>query len=191
MSIEAKANYNQRLVQRLLISIHDLAEAGCIAQQLLSLRLHDPGVDWESDDFMNGDYWVLKGLTIGMVVSYARPFAASRGHALPKLPDKLLRCLDPEELDLHREVCALRHRAYAHSDSDGYDVTLAVSSDSDFALPLYQALPERLFERSELETFNLMTVKLEGAIEARVNEILQRPSEETEGLTTYFPPQAT
>lgn len=113
--IEAKL----RKFKRLILSYADFKHAKQVSRYVLEQDLHDG----ESND---GGV-LLEALNCSMIVAYCRPFSGN-GRSAPDLPDRLLRCLNAEELEVHNLVMLDRNKVLAHSDADWLDVEPVVWS---------------------------------------------------------------
>lgn len=105
---------SQRLFKRLYISGEDLAMARQFATFLIKKQWHQ--TPWERRGSI---YMQQTAFTSALVIFYARPFTRSAG--LPSFPKRLLR-FDESEEALHKTLLTLRHKVYAHSDDESYEV---------------------------------------------------------------------
>jgi hypothetical protein len=113
-----------RQFNRVLMSYVDFHQAACIAEAILSAKLHDR---------LPSDRFLLEGLNAGMIVAYARPFSGNDKGAkvkVPDLPNRILKGLTLAERELHGAVIKDRNQVVAHSDSRAWNPR-----------PHYQRLP--------------------------------------------------
>jgi hypothetical protein len=100
-----------RLFNRILISYNDFKQAHEIASLLIDGDLYR--------DYPTKNRHLVIALNMAAVVSYSRPFLNSGGElARSRLPGRILRNLNAEELDLHKTVLDDRNTMMAHSDAD-------------------------------------------------------------------------
>lgn len=110
----------QRALRRLVIAQADLLQAAKFAQLILT----QPEVVAEDEREALNRKDMATALSIAMVVAYSRPFLTSKTGRLntstPRLPDKIVRGLAPEQETLHRQLVQQRNQEFAHSDADAY-----------------------------------------------------------------------
>lgn len=117
-----------RQYRRSYIGVDDLLDAYHYAEYTLNNRLHDHGADEDAR-------LILKGLSLAMVVSYARPFLNSRSDGTwpttQRIQERVLKGLSQEERHLHDRIIALRNQELAHSDASAHAVKLTLRTPAD------------------------------------------------------------
>ncbi len=100
-----------RLFNRVLISYNDFKQAHAIASLLLDGDLYR--------DYPRENRQLVIALNMAAVVAYSRPFLNSGSElAHNRLPGRVLRDLNEEEVELHKTVLEDRNTMMAHSDAD-------------------------------------------------------------------------
>jgi len=100
-----------RLFNRILISYNDFKQAHEIASLLIDGDFYR--------DYPRKNRHLVIALNMAAVVAYSRPFLNSGSElAHNRLPGRLLRNLNAEELELHKTVLEDRNTMMAHSDAD-------------------------------------------------------------------------
>lgn len=151
-----------RLYRRLWLAEHALLEAKAAIDEILKARIRIPRNDIAPP--------LLQSLTTALVVAYARPWVASRGHSVAErsLPGTLLRCLTSRQREIHNYLIALRNQHVAHADADVLDLHLRLYPDGHAAILRHFREP---FRRAELNLIRRVIEKIEGAIELRCFEL--------------------
>jgi hypothetical protein len=111
-------------------------------------------------------YQQQAAFTCAMIIAYGRPFTKSRGW--PPFPPALRR-YDALEQALHARLIGLRHKVFAHSDSEGYKIRPWRSKD--FSTTIVGA-PVLKVTRQDAELLQGMTAKLIAAIDQEMKAIL-------------------
>jgi hypothetical protein len=93
------------------------------------------------------------------LTAYARPF--TRSYGWPKIPPELITYERAEE-DLHKQIISLRHKVYAHSDSDSHSVRPRSGS-----FVIVREPPLRL-TAAEATLFQVMTAKIIKSMRGRM-----------------------
>lgn len=100
-----------RLFNRILISYNDFKQAHEIASLLLDGNLYR--------NYPRENRHILIALNMAAIVAYSRPFLDSKGElAYNRLPGKVLKKLNPKEIEVHQAVLNDRNTMMAHSDAD-------------------------------------------------------------------------
>ncbi len=100
-----------RLFNRILISYNDFKQAHEIASLLIDGDFYR--------DYPTKNRHLVIALNMAAVVAYSRPFLNSGSElAHSRLPGRILRNLNAEELELHKTVLDDRNTMMAHSDAD-------------------------------------------------------------------------
>lgn len=140
-----------RLFNRILISYNDFKQAQEIAGLLLEGDLYK--------NYPHENRHLFIALNMAAIIAYARPFGDSKGKlAHNRLPGKVLRILNEEELKVHNMVIEDRNTMMAHSDADAnISIPIVVETNgrkilvpknaSPYAVPL---LPESMKMLSEI-----------------------------------------
>jgi hypothetical protein len=98
-----------RQYKRVLLSYADFKHAKLAATYILDSELHA--------NYPERSYVILEALNCSMIVAYCRPFSGN-ADAVPDLPGRILRALDPEERSIHDAVMRDRNKVLAHSDDE-------------------------------------------------------------------------
>ena len=154
-----------RLYRRLWISRRDLTEAQDILDTILALNLPLPRRDPPSP--------LLNALTIGIVISYSRPFIDSRGCSVVaerKLPGILLRTLSPKQRGIHDSIIQVRNKEIAHSDAEILELSLHLFPGGDSCICRETRAP---FRRQELRVIRKIIDKILDEIERECEKIRQ------------------
>jgi hypothetical protein len=151
----------RRLYSKLYVSCTDIDFARYCAGVLLKKGWH--GMPWERRGTI---YQQQAAFTTSLVTAYARPF--TRSHGWPKIPPELI-IYDRREQELHETIIALRHKVYAHSDSESYSVRPWRSGS--FATDILGSPTLRL-TAAEAALFQVMTAKIMKSMRARMKAIL-------------------
>jgi hypothetical protein len=133
-----RLRHERALYKRVVLAFFDVTEA-CL--YLERLRVADN----------SGDEVMRDAFVTAFVIGYGRCFADSRSGpgALVRLPDRLLRALDPAELALHHRLMNLRNTEFAHSDADAANVQVSpANAPVDFLVPQSRALRTDSLEAS-------------------------------------------
>lgn len=157
----ALSEKQQRLYSKLYVSCTDIDFARYCAGVLLKKGWH--GMPWERRGTI---YQQQAAFTTSLVTAYARPFTRSEGW--PKIPPELI-VYDRPEQELHEHIIALRHKVYAHSDSESYSVRPWRSGS--FATDIIRSPPLRL-TAAEVVLFQAMTTKIMKSIQMRMEAVL-------------------
>lgn len=135
--------------KRLYITLRDLYSAEKFADYILKKGLHH--YPWERRGSVNT---IQASFTCSLIVTYSRPFTRSRG--LPALKP-LGNLYNKTEAELHRKVIKLRHKVYAHSDSDSYKVE---PFDIGGSIVTLERLPFFRLSKPDVSRLNRMIRKL-------------------------------
>ena len=112
-----------RLFKRILISYNDFKQAHEIASLLVDSDLYR--------NYPRENRHLVIALNMAAVVAYSRPFLNSGSDlAHNRLPGRVLRNLNAEELALHETVLEDRNTMMAHSDADA-NVTIPLVMETD------------------------------------------------------------
>jgi hypothetical protein len=112
-----------RLFNRILISYNDFKQAHEIASLLLDGDLYR--------NYPKENRHLVIALNMAAVVAYSRPFLNSGSDlAHNRLPSRVLRILNAEELALHETVIEDRNTMMAHSDADA-NVAIPLVMETD------------------------------------------------------------
>ena len=112
-----------RLFNRILISYNDFKQAHEIASLLLDGDLYR--------NYPKENRHLVIALNMAAVVAYSRPFLNSGNDlAQNRLPGRVLRILNAEELALHERVIEDRNTMMAHSDADA-NVAIPLVMETD------------------------------------------------------------
>ena len=112
-----------RLFNRILISYNDFKQAHEIASLLVAGDLYR--------DYPRQNRHLVIALNMAAIVAYARPFLNSGSDlAHSRLPGRVLRSLNAEELALHKAVLEDRNTIMAHSDADA-NVAIPLVMETD------------------------------------------------------------
>ncbi len=112
-----------RLFNRILISYNDFKQAHEIASLLLDGDLYH--------NYPTKNLVLVIALNMAAVVAYSRPFINSGSDlAHNRLPGRVLRILNAEELELHETVIKNRNTMMAHSDADA-NVSIPLVMETD------------------------------------------------------------
>ena len=106
---------------RLYISLNDLRDARKFAAYIIKRGLHDKKTELRKLEHL--------AFNTALIVSYSRPFKSSqhfKGQGKSSLDGYEHKVLGEAEVELHRQILALRDQAYAHSDArshlfEGFD----------------------------------------------------------------------
>jgi len=122
---------------------------------------------------------ISRGLQTAMVVAYSRPFSGNdeRKHTTGKLRGELLDVFDKDEKTIHSRVLKLRHKVFAHTDSEVRDLKVNVASvmGIPFAMPLSHN-PFVSMSEAELVRFRQMARKLSTRIAEELTKVQERLS---------------
>ncbi|MGZ0079782.1 hypothetical protein [Methylomonas sp. YC3] len=141
----------------------DLDEAKAAAEELLERRIPLPR--------RKQPVPLLMSLTTALVVSYARPFVASRRNssvADTTVPGVLLRTLSSRQRELHEALIELRNKQVAHSDAEVLDMHIRLIPDGDVGI---FRDPRSPFRRDALHTILKVIAKLEIAIDEKCESL--------------------
>jgi hypothetical protein len=112
-----------RLFNRILISYNDFKQAHKIAALILDGDLYR--------NYPTENLVLVIALNMAAVVAYSRPFINSGSDlAHNRLPGRVLRILNAEELELHETVIKNRNTMMAHSDADA-NVSIPLVMETD------------------------------------------------------------
>lgn len=112
-----------RLFNRILISYNDFKQAHEIASLLVAGDLYR--------NYPRENRHLVIALNMAAVVAYSRPFLNSESDlAHSRLPGRVLRNLNAEELALHKTVIENRNTMMAHSDADA-NVAIPLVMETD------------------------------------------------------------
>lgn len=142
--------------KKLHISLIDLTFVQHHANHLLTNELfrgHEKG----NEELYNQQTAFVSAL----IVAYGRIF--TRSEELPKFPMALIQ-YTIEEQQLHDQWMKLRHKLFAHSDSESFHVLVGRSM-------LIKTIPMYHLKRDEVELALTMVEKLRTSIVKRINEI--------------------
>ena len=160
---------NKELYSRLFVSRSDIHFARQCASHILKKGWHSN--PWERRGTI---YFQQSVYTTALIVSYARPFTKSAGW--PSFPTRLLQYTEAER-NLHKKLLKLRHKIYAHSDSENYSIRPQRSGlFSSFTSHLLRE-PFLKISKDEAVQFLEMTAKGIASISDRMEQL--RPSVET------------
>jgi hypothetical protein len=140
---------NAKLYNRLYVSRSDIDFARYCAGVLLKKGWHVQ--PWEKRGTI---YQQQTAFTSALVTAYARPFTKSKGW--PSFPEELIP-YDLAELELHKQLMKMRHKVFAHSDSESYSIK-TFKIENDVAHLLTQ--PTLRLTAKEVKLFQSMTSKL-------------------------------
>lgn len=152
-----------RLYRRLYLARIDLDEARAAAEELLVRRIQLPR--------RKPPVPLLMSLTTALVVSYARPFVASRRNSLiaeTTVPGVLLRTLSRDQRQRHDALIDLRNKQVAHSDAEVLEMHIRLIPDGDVGI--FRA-PRSPFRRDALRSILRIIAKLEDAIDMKCEEL--------------------
>ena len=153
---------DRRQYTKLYASMSDIAFARRCAAHLLKKG-------WNKRPWHRGSiYFQQSAFVTSMIVSYARPFAPSRGK--PVFPRKLIG-YDTDEWTLHADLMERRNKVHAHSDLDQWNVTPWRTPQVHLDLV---GEPWLIIEPEQLVRFLGMTDKITASILQRQKEILAR-----------------
>jgi len=102
------------LYERLYVSANDFRMAKQYTEHLLKKVWHSAPFELRGSIYMQ-----QSAFTTSLIVSYARPFTRSKGW--PALPSEFV-VYSEEQQQLHHKIMDLRHKVYAHSDSEKYSI---------------------------------------------------------------------
>ena len=109
-----------RLFNRILISYNDFKQAHEIAELLVEGNLYRA--------YPRENRHLVIALNMAAIVAYSRPFLNNRGRlANSRLPDRILKGLTQEQLEVHKAVLDDRNTMMAHSDADASGAIPVVS----------------------------------------------------------------
>jgi hypothetical protein len=171
--LSAEVAAKLKLLRRLLISYDDFHHASRIASYIIDHRLH------EKVDRLRGRRryrikLLWEALNSAMTVAYCRPFSANdpgRKDTLGNLPDRFLRGLSSEELEVHRTAIEDRNTLLAHSDSDAWNLRLlflrTTESGKATLLPLHNSVRAPLVHDAVVVLDALCTKLMDRIVEQR------------------------
>ena len=102
-----------RQFKRILLSYADFKHAKLASSVILTDQLHDK--------YPQESYVILEALNCSMIVAYCRPFSGNNSQ-VPDLPNRLLKCLNSSEQEIHHVVMQDRNKVLAHSDADALQI---------------------------------------------------------------------
>lgn len=154
---------DERLYQRLYVSLGDLSLTNSFARHLRKKKWH-----YAPHERRWTTYIQQAAFTSALVTSYARAFTPSKGW--PDIPVRL-RPYDDAEVRLHEHLIALRNKVYAHSDSSSYSVRPMRIADHPSAIigaPIFRLSSE------ELTALQKMLDKVSHAISQELENLMSR-----------------
>ncbi len=153
--------YDRPLYERLYVAREDLRQAASFAAYVLKNGWHFH--PWER---RWATYMKQSAYTTALVVSYARPFAESRGW--PTIPRRLLP-YDQEQKALHKKILLLRNEVYAHSDIKKRSVRPVKILSQPSAI---EVLPVMRLTKKEIEMILRMIDRASASISDRLTQLI-------------------
>lgn len=150
-----------KLYSKLYVSKNDIAFARYCAGVLLEHGWH--AEPWEMRETM---YQQQAAFTTALVTAYARPFTHSKGW--PDFPSKLIDTYDQREKALHQKIMKLRHKVYAHSDSESYSIHPSRGENCTITTVIE---PTMRITAEDAKLFEAMSSKLLSSIHVRMEAI--------------------
>jgi hypothetical protein len=115
-----------------------------------------------------------RALQTAMIVAYVRPFSGNHGksHTQGSLNLDLANRFNQEERTLHQRMIDLRHKVFAHTDSEVRDLRVSVEDflGEPMALPTSHN-PFVLMETHEIQAFNNLATKLQALITEEITSL--------------------
>ena len=139
----------------LFFAEHDVRIAEYLAKYLLK---HGLSADNERRGWFKGPHLQQVAFTTALAVVYARPFGRNKGRL--RLPeDEFLRDLSETQRALHRRMRDLRDKAFAHADSEFYDVSRGDPADARWwGIPVFKSPSEADFGLARDEITSVLAI---------------------------------
>ena len=155
-----KISHKKRQFERLFASLYDFGQANFCARYLLKKGWHSK--PWERRKTI---YAQQTAFVTNLIIAYARPFVESTGW--PAFPSKLTK-FDAEQRGMHKRLLQMRHKIFAHSDSEHFSFQPEKFGGIRTTL---QGVPFYVLSSDETERVKVMTDDLIKATNKKIDEL--------------------